>query len=128
MSSDQQAITQYKRLPIRPLAVITAIGLQHLFDQERHHVSELYCRLFTVGEAGHLMPLNQRRTISSAGMAQHTGRMADGRHRFTRRNGLFDQRDGVTILGQIPQWAMTTGIENRIELIDPHVRQFVGGR
>src|SRR3981081_4011373 len=47
-------------------------------------------------------------------MAEDTGSVAHGGHELFRRRHGFNHRHGVGVLSQIPQWTMTTRIEQGV--------------
>ncbi|MNN39071.1 hypothetical protein D3C81_1530950 [compost metagenome] len=110
------AIGQHERLPIRPLRVVAAQACELVFDQERHHRAQAYRFLLAVGEAGDLAAGDQRLAVGGACGDQCAGCMADQPQRLVGAVEGFDQCDGIGITRQIPQRAVATRIEHRIEL------------
>lgn len=74
---------------------------------------------FAIGKTGYTLTRHQRCAIRLFRMAQHPGRMADGRHRFAIGESLLNKRDGMRIFRQIPQRTMAAGIKQGIKIFCP---------
>src|SRR5215469_14338206 len=52
LARDQQAVGCDVRLPVGGLRVLAAVGLQHVFDEERHDVGQLHGGFFVIRKTG----------------------------------------------------------------------------
>lgn len=68
LAGDQRAIDHGVRLPIGALAVVTAVGLEHVLNQEWHHVRELNGLFLGIRKTSNAPAANQGRAISLLGM------------------------------------------------------------
>jgi hypothetical protein len=78
---NQASIDHVKRLPVGDLLEDRSQPHQFILDQEWHHMCELHCFLFAIGEAGDVLSLHERRAFVSY-MPKYTGRVADQRDRL----------------------------------------------
>src|SRR5580698_2702981 len=91
--------------PVGCLFVDAADSLQLVFNQERHHVSQIDRGLFAVGKAGYTFAFDE-------GLALVHYAMEDSRRMTDSSNGLagvverLDQRDGIGVMDQIPDWTV----------------------
>src|SRR6516225_568331 len=90
---------------------------QLVLDEERHDLGQPKIGLLTVGEAGHLLALDQRLVGGGLYVAQDPGGMADQRHGLSGGKEGLDQPDGIGVFGQIPQWAVATRIEESVVVL-----------
>ena len=58
-------------------SVGTALSLQFVFDQERHHLGQAHRLLFGVSETSDIFTFHQRLTVRSLNVAKRAGCVAD---------------------------------------------------
>ncbi|MNZ56767.1 hypothetical protein D3C78_747200 [compost metagenome] len=115
-------------LPVVGLAEARAVGLEHVLNQEGHHVGQADGLFLAVGEAGDMASPHQRLAVFRSGMAEHAGGVADRRDRLAVVVEGFDQGDRVAVFGEIPERAVSAGVEDRIVVVCAHVGQLLGIR
>src|SRR6516162_3936277 len=76
LSSNETAIDYSMALPILCFFVQAADPFQLIFNQEWHDLRQMNCFLFTIGETGHALALDQRSAVVHYTM-EDGGRMAD---------------------------------------------------
>ena len=84
LAGDQVAGADDMCLPVRPLAILASGLAQFILHQERHDLGQTNRGFLGIGKTGDPFPLYQRRTVSTPGMAQYPGGMADCGDRFQR--------------------------------------------
>jgi hypothetical protein len=84
---------------------MAAIGLEHVFDQERHHLGQADRFLLAVAE-GHPLAGDQRLAVDALGVAQHARRVADRTDRLAGLDRRLDQADrgGSSARSQSGPW------------------------
>ena len=123
MTCDEQTVCEDIGLPVSDLGVHAPVLGEHIFDQKRNDRSQAHSLFFRIGEAGHFFAFHHGLAVRTFGVAQHSRRVAHGGHRFASFQHGFDQRDGVCIFCQVPQWTMTTGVENGVKVGCFHIFQ-----
>jgi len=123
LASNETAVRDGKRLPVRHLLVYGAEPQQFIFDQERHNLRELHLLFLAVRETGDVFSFHQRSALVD-NVAKHPGRMA---HQCDWLAGIVEglqKGDRRRALREIPHRAVPTGIENGVEVFRLRVRKF----
>src|SRR5579883_413683 len=119
LSGDQEAVADHVRHPVGLLGEGRP-ELEHLvFDQERHDLGETDLFLLAIGEAGHLLALDQQLAFGRLDVMQRAGGMADDADRLAGGNEGLDQLDGIPVFGEVPHRTMPARIEQRVEILLP---------
>src|SRR5215471_15149857 len=89
-------------------------------DEEGHHLRQAHLFLLTIGEAGHVLALDERLPVRGPDMAQRAGSVADKCNGFAGSEERFDQLDGVLVFREIQHRAMAARIEDGVVVFLSH--------
>ena len=103
-------------LPVGVFAVNTALRLEHVLDQKRHHLSQARGVFLAIAETGDRFACDQWLTVAALDVEQYRRRVTNSCDRLAGCVGVLDQGDGRDIFGKIPQRAMAAGVEHSIKL------------
>jgi hypothetical protein len=114
---DQQAVGNDMRCPVRLLREDGAQSQHLIFDQKGHDLGKPDGFFFAVGEAGHLLALDQNLSVRRLDVTQRARGMTHDGNCLTRGKEGLDQLHGVLVFGEIPHRAVATRIEDGIEVL-----------
>src|SRR5215472_5651347 len=112
LSGDEIAVHNHVRLKVTGFGIDAAVALEHVFDQERYCLREANGLFFGIAEARDFLSINQQCAVRGPDIAQGAWRVANGSHRLVRREHAPDQTNRRTILGKVPQRAVTSRVKH----------------
>src|SRR5262245_8839085 len=92
-AGDQLAVGDGVNAPVLDLGKGGAEAHQFVLDEEGNHLRQAHLFLLTIGEAGHVLALDERLAFRGRDMAQHAGSVAAKRNGFAGSEERFDQLD-----------------------------------
>ena len=125
LACHQLAVGNDEACPVIAAHIVAAVVLEHVFHQKRHYIREADAVFLAVGEPRYFAARNEGRITGFRVLEDRRG-VADGPDGAVGFGEGFDQADAVRVFGQIPQRAVTAGVEYRVIAIGGDCRQNFG--
>src|SRR5262249_49477029 len=93
LAGDQLAVGDRVNASVLDLGKGGAEAHQFVLDEEGNHLRQAHLFLLTIGEAGHVLALDERLAFRGRDMAQRAGSVAHKRNGFAGSDKRFDQLD-----------------------------------
>lgn len=115
LSSNDQSINSKLLTPVLAIDVVSTDTLDLILEKGRHGAGQLHSVLLRVAEACDSSALQKRLSVDGD-VDKDDGAVADGGNRLAGLVELLNKLDGSLILDEVKHGAVTTRVEDGIEL------------
>jgi hypothetical protein len=116
LASDEIAVLASVGLPVCNFRVPGSPSDHCVLHEDGNNLGETYGFFFSVGEARHFSPFHNEFTVFVPGIDESNWSMAHGGYGLVGCPELFDQPDGRLVVYEIPERAVSSGVEDRIKV------------
>ena len=114
LSRNQQAVLDNMHAPIGGRRKLGSLLFQHVLEQVRNNIDQLHGGFFRVCEPSDRPALRDRLAVRCLHVRENPRRVSHESDRLPRSEHIFDERQCVAIVCQVPERAVATWEEHAV--------------
>src|SRR5215471_79289 len=114
LAGNQLAVLDRVNAPVLDLGEDCAEAHELVLDEEGYHLRQAHVFFLAIGEAGHMLAVDERLGSRGLDMAQRAGGVADQGDELACGEEGFDQLDRILVFREVPHRTVAAWIEDGI--------------